>query len=44
VLREAARQTVDSWTFRRTSADRLFLVAVLDYKPETASGSVALQQ
>ena len=44
VLREAARQTVDSWTFRRTSADRLFLVAMLDYKPETASGSVALQQ
>ena len=44
VLKEAARQTVDSWTFRRTSAERLFLVAVFDYKTETASGAVSPQQ
>ena len=42
-LKEAARQTVDSWTFRRTSAERLILLAVFDYKAETASGAVRPQ-
>jgi TonB family protein len=42
-LKEAARQTVDSWTFRRTSAERLILIAVFDYKSETASGAVRPQ-
>jgi len=39
-LKEAARQTVSSWTFRRTSTERLFLVTTLDYGAETARGTV----
>lgn len=42
-LKEAARQTVSSWTFRRTSTERLFLVATLDYGAETARAAVKRQ-
>lgn len=39
-LKEAARQTVSSWTFRRTSTERLFLVTTIDYGAETARAAV----
>jgi TonB family protein len=39
-LKEAARQTVSSWTFRRTSTERLFLVATIDYGAEAARAAV----
>lgn len=39
-LQEAARQTVASWSFRRTSAERLFLIASLEYRGLTASATV----
>jgi outer membrane biosynthesis protein TonB len=44
LLKDAARQTVDSWTFRRTSAERLLLVALFDFKPETANAVVSLEE
>jgi outer membrane biosynthesis protein TonB len=40
LLKVAAEQTVGSWVFRRTSAERLFLVAVFDYKGDTVAASV----
>ncbi|HVR72052.1 MAG TPA: TonB family protein [Vicinamibacteria bacterium] len=40
LLREAARQTVGSWMFRRTTPERLPLVAVLAYMGDVASASV----
>jgi TonB family protein len=40
LLREAARQTVQSWTFRRTSAERVFLVATLSYEGDAAKAEV----
>ncbi len=40
LLQEAARQTVASWSFRRTTAERLFLVARLEYQGIQASASV----
>jgi TonB family protein len=42
-LREAARQTVGSWTFRRSSTERLFLVTTIDYGAETARAAVKRQ-
>jgi len=39
-LKEAARQAVATWMFRRTSADRLHLSATFDYSAETATASV----
>ena len=43
-LKEAARQTVASWTFRRTTPERLFLAATLTYKGDTASAAVRAQE
>jgi TonB family protein len=43
-LKEAARQTVASWTFRRTTPERLFLAATLTYKGDTASAEVRAQE
>ncbi len=43
-LKEAARQTVSSWTFRRTTPERLFLAATLTYKGDTASAAVKPQE
>jgi outer membrane biosynthesis protein TonB len=40
ILREAARQTVQSWAFRRTSPERVFLVAVLTYQGDAARAEV----
>ena len=42
-LKEAARQTVASWTFRRTSPERLFLAATVTYKGDAASAAVKPQ-
>jgi TonB family protein len=41
-LREAARQAVSSWIFRRTKADRIHLTAEFDYAAETATATVNL--
>ena len=43
-LKEAARQTVASWTFRRTTPERLFLAATLTYKGDAASAAVRAQE
>jgi TonB family protein len=40
LLKEAARQSVSSWVFRRTTAERLHLVASFVYGEATASASV----
>jgi outer membrane biosynthesis protein TonB len=42
LLKEAARQTVASWVFRRTTAERLPLVAVFSYLGDAARASVEL--
>jgi hypothetical protein len=42
-LKEAARQTVSSWTFRRTSTERLFLTTTIEYGGETARAAVKRQ-
>jgi TonB family protein len=42
-LKEAARQTVTSWSFRRASTERLFLVVTIDYGGETARAVVKRQ-
>jgi TonB family protein len=42
-LKEAARQTVSSWTFRRTSTERLFLTTTIEYGGETAKAAVKRQ-
>jgi hypothetical protein len=39
-LREAARQAVASWIFRRTKADRIHLAAEFDYGAEAATAVV----
>ena len=41
-LHEAARQMVATWVFRRTSTERLFLTATVQYGDATSSASVAL--
>jgi outer membrane biosynthesis protein TonB len=40
LLRTAAVQTVQSWAFRRTKADRLYLVASFTYAGDQASVTV----
>lgn len=40
LLKEAARQAVMSWVFRRTTAERLHLVALFNYGAATASATV----
>jgi outer membrane biosynthesis protein TonB len=40
VLKSEAEQAVSSWTFHRTKADRLALVAVFSYKGDGASAVV----
>ena len=42
-LKEAARQTVVSWSFRRSTPERLFLAATFTYKGDTASAAVRAQ-
>jgi TonB family protein len=40
-LKEAARQAVATWMFRRTSAERLHLAATFDYAAESATATVS---
>jgi hypothetical protein len=40
VLRDAARQAVASWVFRRTTPERLFLRATFRYEGNIASAEV----
>ena len=40
LLKEAARQTAASWTFRRTSAERVFLEAVITFEGDAARAEV----
>jgi outer membrane biosynthesis protein TonB len=40
LLKEAARQTVSSWMFRRTTPERLPLVAVFAYMGDGATATV----
>jgi outer membrane biosynthesis protein TonB len=40
LLKEAARQAVASWVFRRTTADRLHMVASFVYGAATANATV----
>jgi TonB family protein len=43
-LKEAARQTVTSWSFRRSTPERLFLAATFTYKGDTAAAAVRSQE
>jgi hypothetical protein len=43
ILRYAAEQTVSSWVFRRTRADRAYLVAVFTYAGDKATAVVRPQ-
>jgi len=40
LLKEAARQAVTTWTFRRTSPERVYLVAVFRYDADRAEAEV----
>jgi hypothetical protein len=44
LLKEAARQTVASWMFRRTTPERLPLVAIFSYIGDGASASVKIAE
>lgn len=41
-LAQAARETVQTWVFRRTTTDRVYVLAVIDYGPDTAKAQVSL--
>jgi hypothetical protein len=43
LLQVAATQTVESWIFRRTRADRAYLTAVFTYEDDLASAVVRPQ-
>jgi TonB family protein len=43
-LQAGARSAVESWTFRRTSIDRLRAVAEITYRGDTASASVRIEE
>jgi TonB family protein len=43
-LKDAARQTVSSWSFRRSTPERLFLTATFTYTGDTASAAVRAQE
>ena len=40
LLKEAARQAVATWNFRRTSAERVYLVATFNYDGDKAQAEV----
>jgi outer membrane biosynthesis protein TonB len=40
LLKEAARQTVASWNFRRTSAERIYLEAMFTFEGDGARAEV----
>jgi hypothetical protein len=43
LLKEAAKEAVESWVFRRTRADRAYLVAVFSYGEDRATAVVRPQ-
>jgi hypothetical protein len=43
LLKPAAQDAVNSWSFRRTSAQRLHLVAVFDYHADSATANVSVE-
>lgn len=43
LLRSAAEDAVRTWSFRRTTADRVHLIAVFNYGADSASASVTLE-
>ena len=43
LLRAAATQAVESWIFRRTRADRAYLIAVFTYEDDLSSAVVRPQ-
>jgi outer membrane biosynthesis protein TonB len=40
LLKEAARQAVQSWNFRRTTAERVYLIALFNYNGDRAQAEV----
>jgi outer membrane biosynthesis protein TonB len=44
LLERAAEDAVATWRFRRSTAERLFLVAELSYQGDDASATVRLRQ
>jgi outer membrane biosynthesis protein TonB len=44
LLKDAAREAVASWVFRRTSAERVRLVAEIDYGADNANASVRREE
>jgi outer membrane biosynthesis protein TonB len=40
LLKDAARQAVATWAFRRTTAERMYLVAVFRYEGDRAQAEV----
>jgi hypothetical protein len=44
LLKPAAEKALASWSFRRTSAERIYLAAAFSYKGGTASASVRLDE
>ena len=44
LLKEAARQTVASWVFRRTTPERLRLLAVFGYVGDGATATVRFDE
>ncbi len=43
-LKKASEQTVASWVFRRTRADRAYLTAVFTYSPDNKTAAVVRPQ
>jgi hypothetical protein len=43
ILQAAARGAVETWNFRRTRAERLYLTATFTYEEDTASADVRPQ-
>jgi hypothetical protein len=43
ILKPQADQAVRTWTFRRTSLERLFLAAAFTYEGNKASAAVAIK-
>jgi len=44
MLKTAAQDAVTSWSFRRTSAERLHLLAVFDYLADSATAKLSVEK
>ena len=44
MLKAAAQAAVSSWAFRRTSAERLHLVALFDYQTDSATATLSVEK